>query len=111
MLTSACFDSNNHFFQIPLPIDTATTVNASRYHGISCGTPCLSFGTRCDRTTTYNSNGTFFSAQGTDCSSPNNFVSGAAVAIPTNGTATLDTWQSAGGTGNNQYLSDVAYTP
>jgi len=106
-----CVEGNTHFFQVPLPIDTATTVNASRYHGITCGTPCLTFGTRCDRTTTYNANGTFFSAQGTNCTSPNNFVSGAIVAIRTNGTATLDTFYTGDGSTNNQYISDVVYTP
>src|SRR5215468_6328298 len=58
MLHPACSDSNNHFFQISLPMDdTATWVNAERYQACSGGT-CV--GQVCSRGVTYNQDGTFY---------------------------------------------------
>ena len=111
-LSTACYDGQPHFYQIALPIDSATTVAAARFHGSTCtpGTLCLTDQTLCSRTATYNADGTYFHGQGKNCSIPNGFVNSGFVSIPVNGTATLDSWQTAT-FGSPFYISSIVYTP
>jgi len=101
-----CLDDQPHFFQIPLIIDTATSISPTRVQGCNGS---FQFGSVCSRGTTYNADGTFFTAQATNCS--NGTISGSAISIPSGGTATVDSWQTSSQGLSCTYISTVSYTP
>jgi len=105
-LIAPCLDDLNHFFIVPLPIDSATSISVTRRIGTNGGTTRV--GTVCSAVYSFNDDGTYFSNNAYTCTTNG---PGTAVSIPTNGTALVNMYMSTLGGTTNQYMSYISYTP
>jgi hypothetical protein len=111
-LTGACLDNNDHYFNVPLPIDSATSINPALVSRCT-NNFCLSTGEVCFVGVTFDANGGVVASH-PGCPNASVNVNGSKqlgnLTVAAGGAAMINI-EMSGAPSFNRFYSNISYTP